>query len=154
MMRRAIALSLAVGLLRVVAVARDQSDCPRRPVINNSVCIAKNGKDCSKQEAQSRICYDPDPQYTDDAAKAKVKGTVRLTATVRPDGCADNIEVVGSLGYGLDEAAVFALERFRFRRPAKPMPISVEFDFDPQFSSRNPVSAPKCTETAHRSSRK
>jgi TonB family protein len=151
-MKRAVALSVVLGSLWVAAVAQEQSDCPPRTVINNGVCIGKNGKDCSKREAQSRICYDPDPQYTDQAAKANIKGTVRLTATLGTDGCADKIKVVGSLGYGLDEAAVFALERFRFRKPAKPVPINVEFDFDPRFSSRDPVSTPKCADEVRRRS--
>jgi TonB family protein len=150
-MRRTVALSLTISFLWIAATAQEQSDCPPRTIINNGVCIGKNGKDCSKRDVQSRICYEADPQYTDDAAKENIKGTVRLSAKVGTNGCANNIKVVGSLGYGLDEAAVFALERFRFRKRPNPMPISVEFDFDPQVSSRTTVSAPKCEELAHRS---
>jgi TonB family protein len=96
------------------------------------------------------LCYDPDPKYTDEAAKANVKGTVQLTATVERNGCANNIKVVSSLGFGLDEAAVSELERYRFRKPSKPMRVSIEFNFDPKVSSRNPVTAPKCEEIASR----
>jgi TonB family protein len=137
----------------VAAGAQKRSDCQPTTLINNGVCIDRNGKDCSSREAQTRICYAPDPQYTQEALMAKVKGIVRLTATVGTNGCAADIKVVGSLGYGLDESAVFALKRFRFRQPAKPMSISVEFDFDPQLSSRDAVTASKCEEVADRNPR-
>jgi len=138
-------------MLCVAAIAQKRPDCQPTTVINNGVCIDKNGKDCSGRESQTHICYAPDPQYTQEALKANIKGLVRLTAIVGTNGCAAKIKVVGSLGYGLDESAVFALERFRFRQPAKPMSISVEFDFDPQLSSRNAVTASKCEEVADRS---
>ena len=150
-MRQTFVVSLALGTLCVAAAAQKRSDCQPTPVISNGVCIDKNGKDCSSRETQTRICYAPDPRYTQEALKANAKGIVRLTATVGTNGCAADIKVVGSLGYGLDESAVFALKRFRFRQPAKPMSISVEFDFDPQASSRNAVTASKCEEVADRS---
>ena len=53
---------------------------------------------------------------------------------IETDGCASNIKVVDSLGHGLDEAAVSALERYRFHKSAKPMTLNFEFDFDPKFS--------------------
>ena len=151
-MKQALVLSLALGTLCEAAVAQERSDCQPTTVINNGVCFDKNGKkDCSSRETQTRILLRVDPQYTQKALRANVKGTVRLTATVGTNGCASDIKVVGSLGYGLDESAVFALKRFRFRQPAKPMSIGVEFDFDPQLSSRNAVTASKCEEVADRS---
>jgi TonB family protein len=149
-MRQTLVLSLALGTLCAAAGAQKGSDCQPTPVISNGVCIDKNGKDCSSRETQTRICYAPDPQYTQEALKANAKGIVRLTATVGTNGCAADIKVVSSLGYGLDESAVFALKRFRFRQPAKTMSISVEFDFDPQLSSRTAVTASKCQEVADR----
>ena len=140
---RVAAVVLAISAFVSLASAQKRSDCPPHTVINNGVCIGKDGNDCSKQ-AQSSICYAVDPQYMDEAAKANVKGTVRLAATVRIDGCAKDIKIVDSLGYGLDEAAVSALERYTFRKPPKSISINVEFNFDPQLSSRKPVTAPKC----------
>ena len=140
-------------MLCVAAGAQKRSDCQPTTVNNNGVCIDKNGKNCASHDAQTLICYAPDPQYTQEALKAKVKGIVRLTAMVGTNGCAADIKVVGSLGYGLDESAVFALKRFRFRQPAKPMSIAVEFDFDPQLSSKNAVTVSQCEEVADRSPR-
>jgi len=139
---RTAALLLVLSTLLAVCGAQGQSACPPRTVINNGICIGKNGN-CTAA-LQSAICYDPDPQYTDEAAKVNVKGTVLLTATVGTDGCAHKIKVVNSLGLGLDDAAVFAMERWRFRKSAKLVPMTVEFDFDPNTSSRIPSTAPKC----------
>jgi len=152
-MTQAVAVVLAISALVLPAAAKEPSDCPPRAVINNGVCIGKDSNDCLK-EAQSLICYDADPQYTDEAAKANIRGTVRLTASVRTDGCANDIKIVDSLGYGLDEAAVSALNRYRFRRPPKPISINVEFNFDPEVSSRTPLTTPTCEEVAHRTSRR
>lgn len=149
---RTAAVLLLLSTLPAVCGAQGQSDCPPRTVINSGVCIGKNGRDCMA-ELQSPICNDLNPQYTDQAAKASVKGTVRLTATVGTDGCAHKIKVVNSLGFGLDDAAVFAMERWRFRKGAKAMPVTVEFDFDPSTSSRTPSTAPKCISLARKKTR-
>jgi TonB family protein len=145
---RNIAVSILVFLFASFAYAfgQDESACPQRTVINNGVCVDKNGKDCSKREAHSRICFDPDPQYTEDAANAGIKGTIRLSATIDTNGCAKDIKVLTSLGHGLDESSVSALQRWRFRKPSKPTPINIEYNFDPKFSSRNALTAATCEE--------
>ena len=139
-----LAIALVIGGFVLSAMARDESDCPSRTLINNGVCRDKNG-DCSKQ-LRSRICYDTEPRYTDEAVKANIKGTVKLQATIQADGCAYDIKVTTPLGYGLDEAAISAVERFRFRKPSKPTPVHVEFKFDPQLSSRAALTEPACVE--------
>src|ERR1019366_6015264 len=134
--------TVAVSLVFLSAVAysfAQQSDCPAATVINNGVGIDEDGRDCSKREAQSRICFDPEPQYTEKAAKADIKGTVRLTASIDTNGCAKDIMVISPLGHGLDESAVSALQRWRFRKPPRAVRINIEFNFDPKFSSRNAV---------------
>ncbi len=75
-----------------------------------------------------------DPAYTSQAIAARVEGTVTLYAEIGTDGRARNIRVVRSLGYGLDEAAVQALRRWRFApatrngRPAR-TPATIEIPF-------------------------
>lgn len=134
--------------LCIAAFSQKQPDCPAAPraVINNGVCVG-----CSHVHKHPDICWGTSPQYTKDAMRAKVKGVVQLRATVMTDGCADNIRMVHSLGHGLDESAVFALERWRFRKPSKPTDITVEFNFGPQ-SSTDTVTAPRCKEIRDRSS--
>jgi protein TonB len=57
------------------------------------------------------------PQYTADAMRAKVQGTVLLECVVLPDGTVGPVEVVRSLDstFGLDQEAVKAAKQWRFR---------------------------------------
>jgi len=59
--------------------------------------------------------YCPEPQYTSEARAAKIEGVVGLQAVIQPDGLATNIQIVKGLGYGLDERAVEAVRRWRFK---------------------------------------
>jgi protein TonB len=54
------------------------------------------------------------PQYTDEARQARIQGMVELSVTVREDGTAKVERVVRGLGYGLDEAATAAVEKWKF----------------------------------------
>ena len=57
------------------------------------------------------------PQYTADAMRAKVQGTVLLECVVLPDGSVGSVEVVRSLdsSFGLDQEAVKAAKQWRFQ---------------------------------------
>jgi periplasmic protein TonB len=57
------------------------------------------------------------PQYTADAMRAKVQGTVLLECVVLPDGSVGAVEVVRSLdsAFGLDQEAIKAAKQWRFR---------------------------------------
>jgi TonB family protein len=64
------------------------------------------------------------PQYTDEARAARVQGTVELRATIREDGTVENVLVRKGLGYGLDEAAIAAVEQWKFipgKKDGKPV---------------------------------
>jgi TonB family protein len=62
------------------------------------------------------ICIEcPDPEYADEARKAKYQGTVVLWAVIDENGRARNIRVVKSLGLGLDEEAMRAVQGWIFR---------------------------------------
>jgi periplasmic protein TonB len=99
----------------------------------------------------SRILYSPDPQYTDAAKKARVKGTVVLSIVVGTDGCARDIKVTRKLGYGLDETSVEAMRRWKFKpflKDGNPVavPMTVEINFDPSWSPSRSLAAEKeCT---------
>lgn len=56
-----------------------------------------------------------EPEYTQEARDAKLQGTVMLRVEVDQEGIPRNIEVVKQLGLGLDENAVKALRKWRFR---------------------------------------
>ena len=58
--------------------------------------------------------YRVEPQYTEEARKSQLEGTVSLYVEVAPHGIAENIRVLRSLGLGLDEKAVEAVRQWRF----------------------------------------
>lgn len=56
-----------------------------------------------------------EPQYSDEARKAKLQGAVTLSAIVDALGNPSDIRVVKSLGMGLDEEAVKTVKQWRFK---------------------------------------
>jgi TonB family protein len=56
----------------------------------------------------------PEPEYSEEARKAKRQGTVVLSLTVDSDGSTRNIKVLVPLGFGLDEKAVEAVKHWKF----------------------------------------
>jgi len=56
-----------------------------------------------------------DPEYSEEARKAKYSGSVFLSIVVNTDGKAEDIKVVKSLGMGLDEKAMEAVQKWRFK---------------------------------------
>jgi len=63
-----------------------------------------------------RLIREVRPQYTADAMRAKIQGTVLLECVVLPDGSVGKIDVVKSLDptFGLDAEAVKAAKQWRF----------------------------------------
>jgi TonB family protein len=75
-----------------------------------------------------------DPEYSEEARKAKYSGSVMLSIVVNADGRADNIKVIKSLGMGLDEKAIEAVERWRFRPGTKDgVPVRVRAQIEVNF---------------------
>ncbi|HTA43811.1 MAG TPA: energy transducer TonB [Bryobacteraceae bacterium] len=56
-----------------------------------------------------------DPEYSDDARKAKYSGSVTLAIIVDTDGRPRDIRVTRSLGMGLDEKAIESVQKWRFK---------------------------------------
>lgn len=61
------------------------------------------------------ITYKPNPVYTDEARSLKLEGEVLLEMTFHADGTLHVNRVVRGLGHGLDEAAVNAANKIRFK---------------------------------------
>lgn len=56
-----------------------------------------------------------DPEYSEEARKAKYSGTVLLSVIVDAEGRARDVRVTKSLGLGLDEKAMEAVLKWKFR---------------------------------------
>ena len=62
-----------------------------------------------------QVIYKEEPEYSEPARRAKVQGYVRLRIDVGIDGRPVNIRVEQAMGLGLDENAIEAVKRWRFR---------------------------------------
>ena len=78
-----------------------------------------------------------DPQYSEEARKARFQGTVILQAIVRKDGTVDIMGVVRSVGFGLDENAIMALKQWKFRPGmSNGTPVDVALNIEVNFNLR------------------
>jgi len=72
-----------------------------------------------------------DPEYSEEARKAKYQGTVLLAIEVSPNGTASNIKVMRSLGLGLDEKAMEAVRQWKFKpgyKDGKPVTVAATIE--------------------------
>ena len=60
-----------------------------------------------------------EPEYSEEARKAKYQGTVLLYIQVDASGKAINMRVLHSLGLGLDEKAMEAVKKWKFKPGTK-----------------------------------
>ncbi len=75
-----------------------------------------------------------DPEYSEEARKAKYSGSVMLSIVVNTDGKAEEIKVVKSLGMGLDEKAIEAVQKWRFTPGKnKGQPVKVRAQIEVNF---------------------
>jgi TonB family protein len=73
--------------------------------------------------------YKPEPEYSEEARKAKYQGEVTLSVIIDKDGkiAPGTIQVVHSLGLGLDEQAIKAVSQWRFKPGTKDgKPVAVQ----------------------------
>src|SRR5271165_2111636 len=81
-----------------------------------------------------RALETPDPEYSEEARKAKYQGTVVLWLIVGPDGKPRDIRVSRPLGMGLDQKAIEAVNRWRFEPAMKDgRPVAVQITVEVNF---------------------
>jgi protein TonB len=77
--------------------------------------------------------YKPEPQYSDEARKAKLQGSVFLSVLVNAEGKPVNAKVmVRPLGLGLDERAIYTVvTQWKFKpgmKDGKPVAVRAQFE--------------------------
>ncbi len=80
------------------------------------------------------VLFKVEPEYSEEARKAKWQGSVVLSVIVDAAGRPRNVSVVRSLGLGLDQKAIEAVSQWRFKpglRDGKPVPViaTIEVNF-------------------------
>jgi protein TonB len=81
-----------------------------------------------------RLIYQVDPEFSEEARKAKYQGTCTLMLVVDTSGRPTNIRVASSLGMGLDEKAIEAVKNWRFEPSQKDgHPVRVEIAVEVEF---------------------
>ncbi|MBD0324918.1 MAG: TonB family protein [Pyrinomonadaceae bacterium] len=84
---------------------------------------------------KARILSRPEPQYTEEARKNQVSGTVVLRAVFSSSGQVTGIRAVSGLPYGLTEKAIAAARQIRFQpamKDGRPVSqyIQIEYNFN------------------------
>ncbi|MES2393402.1 MAG: energy transducer TonB, partial [Acidobacteriota bacterium] len=80
------------------------------------------------------LLYAPDPEFSEEARRAKFSGNVLVYLWVDEHGNPSHVRVVRGIGMGLDEKAVEAVRQYKFKpamlhgKPVK-VDMNVEVDF-------------------------
>ncbi len=75
--------------------------------------------------------YKVEPEYSEEARKAKFQGTVLLFVVVDEKGNPRDIKILRPLGLGLDQKAVEAVEKWKFspgKKDGKPVPVQAQIE--------------------------
>lgn len=81
------------------------------------------------------LIYQPEAEFSDEARRNKYQGVVLVGFYVDAQGNTQNVHVIRSLGMGLDEKAVEAVRKYKFRPAMKdgkqpvPVQMAVEVNF-------------------------
>jgi TonB family protein len=93
--------------------------------------VTRIGKGMAPPKAVSA----PDPSFSEEARRAKYRGTVVLSLSVDKTGQARNVRIVRPLGMGLDQKAVEAVSTWQFRPATKDgEPVDVRIDVEVAFN--------------------
>jgi TonB family protein len=87
----------------------------QRPAVQSSTTVLRVGGGVTAPS----VIQKTDPEYSDEARAAKISGTVTAYVEIGPDGMAHNSQVIQGVGFGLDEKAIGAINKWRFKPGTK-----------------------------------
>jgi len=119
-------LLLAVLLVHLACRATAQSDPQNAPA--NRVGYGGGAYRVGGGVSAPKALYAPDPEYSEEARKAKYQGTVVLWLVVDANGRPQQIRIQRALGMGLDEKAIEAVKMWKFepaRKDGQPVPVMI-----------------------------
>jgi TonB family protein len=80
------------------------------------------------------VTYQEEPQFSDAARLLKYSGIVEVYLWVMPDGTPSHLSIVKPGGLGLDEQALYAVSKYRFKPATKDgKPVTVDLYVDVNF---------------------
>ena len=116
----------------------------RALVVVSAVCLVALLAVCQHAKAQVYrveegvtspvVTYRAQPRYSEEARKAKWQGAVTVSLVVDSHGRPQNVRIIKSLGMGLDEMAIEAVQKWKFKpglKNGKPVPVqaTIEINF-------------------------
>jgi periplasmic protein TonB len=87
---------------------------PGGPTIGDDPGLRPSGR-IGNPTKPAQLIYRVDPEFSEDARKAKFQGIVVLMIEVGTDGRAHNLRIIQTPGLGLDAKAVEAVVQWRFK---------------------------------------
>jgi len=85
----------------------------------------------ANQATPPRIQSRVEPEYSEEARKGKLQGSIQLSLVVDPTGAPTQIAVLRPLGMGLDEKAIEAVKQWKFtpgQKNGTPVPVYTQVE--------------------------
>jgi protein TonB len=84
--------------------------------------------------SEPQLIFKVDPEFSEEARKAKFMGIVLVNLVVDQNGLPQNVHLVRGVGMGLDEKAIEAVKQYRFK-PAREngKPVAVQLNVEVNF---------------------
>ena len=121
------------------SLARSLPFCLLSLIVGSAAVYARESSQELARQTMPVVLSEVKPDYTPEAKKQGIQGIVELSVVVRDDGAVGEVKVTRSLDdkYGLDEQAVIAMKKWRFRPGTKDgKPVAVQVTVEMSFKLR------------------
>ncbi len=88
------------------------------------------------------VIYQVEPEFSQEASKAKFMGVVLLNLIVDQNGQPQNVHVLRGVGMGLDEKAIEAVRQYKFKpamEDGRPVPVALNVEVNFQIFDKPPT---------------